>query len=128
MGIPGVGPITAMAIQAFAPPMEGFGRGRDFPAWLGLVPRQHSTGGKQRLGRVSKMGQRDLRRLLFVGAMAEIRWAVRRGVPEGSWLARMLAGKPRRLVAMAMANRMARIVWALMTKKESYRDPVTAAA
>ena len=128
MSIPGVGPITAMAIQAFAPPMEGFGRGRDFSAWLGLVPRQHSTGGKQRLGRVSKMGQRDLRRLLFVGAMAEIRWSVRRGVPEGSWLARMLARKPRRLVAMAMANRMARIAWALMTKKESYRDPVTAAA
>ena len=74
------------------------------------------------------MGQRDLRRLLFVGAMAEIRWAVRRGVPEGSWLARMLAGKPRRLVAMAMANRMVRMAWALMTKKESYRDPVTAAA
>ncbi len=98
MSIPGVGPITAMAIQAFAPPMEGFGRGRDFSAWLGLVPRQHSTGGRQRLGRVSKMGQRDLRRLLFVGAMAEIRWAVRRGVPEGSWLAGMLARKPRRLV------------------------------
>ena len=128
MTIPGVGPITAMAIQAFAPPMEGFGRGRDFSAWLGLVPRQHTTGGKQRLGRVSKMGQRDLRRLLYVGAMAEIRWAVRRGVPEGSWLARMLSRKPRRLVAMAMANRSARIAWALMTRKESYRDPAAAAA
>ena len=128
MTIPGVGPITAMAIQAFAPPMEGFRRGRDFSAWLGLVPRQHTTGGKQRLGRVSKMGQRDLRRLLYVGAMAEIRWAVRRGVPEGSWLARMLSRKPRRLVAMAMANRTARIAWALMTRKESYRDPVAAAA
>ncbi len=128
MSIPGDGPITAMAIQAFAPPMEGFGRGRDFSAWLGLVPRQHSTGGRHCLGRVSKMGQRDLRRLLFVGAMAEIRWSVRRGVPEGSWLARMLARKPRRLVAIAMANRMARIAWALMTKKESCRDPVTAAA
>ncbi len=72
------------------------------------------------------MGQRDLRRLLFVGTMAEIRWAVRRGVPEGSWLAGMLVRKSGRLVAMA--NRMARMAWALMTKKESYLDPVTAAA
>lgn len=128
MTIPGVGPITATAIQAFAPPMEGFGRSRDFSAWLGLVPRQHTTGGKQRLGRVSKMGQRDLRRQLHVGAMAEIRWAVRRRVPEGSWLARMLSRKPRRLVAMAMANRTARIAWALMTGKESHRDPVATAA
>ena len=128
MSIPGVGPITAMAVQAFAPPMEGFRRGRDFSAWLGLVPRQHATGGMLRLERVSKMGQRDLRRLLYVGAMAEIRWAVRRGVPEGSRLARMLSRKPKWLVAMAMANRMARIARALMTRKESYRDPVAAAA
>ena len=71
MTIPGVGPITAMAVQAFAPPMESFRRGRDFSAWLGLVPRQHTTGGKPRLGRISKMGQRDLRRLLITGAQAE---------------------------------------------------------
>ena len=71
MSVPGIGPITAMAIQAFAPPMEGFRRGRDFAAWLGLVPRQHSTGGKSRLGKISKMGQRDLRRLLITGAIAE---------------------------------------------------------
>ena len=70
MSIPGIGPLTAMAIQAFAPPMESFRRGRDFSAWLGLVPRQHSTGGKPKLGKISKMGQRDLRRLLVVGAMA----------------------------------------------------------
>ncbi len=67
MTIPGIGPITALAIQAFAPPMESFRRGRDFSAWLGLVPRQHTTGGKPRLGRISKMGQRDLRRLLITG-------------------------------------------------------------
>ena len=69
MTIPGIGPINAMALQAFAPPMESFRRGRDFSAWLGLVPRQHTTGGKPRLGRISKMGQRDLRRLLIIGAM-----------------------------------------------------------
>ena len=126
MSVPGIGPITAMAIQAFAPPMEGFRRGRDFAAWLGLVPRQHSTGGKPRLGKISKMGQRDLRRLLITGAMAVVRWAVRRGRTSDPWLARMLMRKPRMLVAVALANRMARIVWALMTKKERYRAPAAA--
>ena len=123
MGIPGVGPITASALRAFAPPMENFRRGRDFSAWLGLVPRQHSTGGKPRLGRISKMGQRDVRRLLITGAMSVIRQAVRRGAPRGSWLARMLARKPRMLVAVALANKMARIAWALMRNKEDYREP-----
>ena len=123
MSIPGVGPITASAIRAYAPPVESFRRGRDFSAWLGLVPRQHSTGGKSRLGRVSKMGQRDVRRLLITGAMSVIRQAVRRGAPPGSWLARMLARKPRMLVAVALANKMARIAWALMRNKEVYREP-----
>lgn len=126
MTIPGVGPITAMAVQAFAPPMEGFRRGRDFAAWLGLVPRQHTTGGKPRLGKISKMGQRDLRRLLITGAMAVVRHAARRGVTSDPWLARMLARKPRMLVAVALANRMARIVWVLMTEKERYRAPAAA--
>ena len=126
MTIPGIGPITAMALQAFAPPMESFRRGRDFSAWLGLVPRQHTTGGKPRLGRISKMGQRDLRRLLIIGAMAVVSSAVRRGETNDPWLARMLARKPRMLVAVALANRMARIVWALMTKKENYRAPTAA--
>ena len=82
MTIPGIGPVTAMALQAFAPPMEGFQRGRDFSAWLGLVPRQHTTGGKPRLGKTSKMGQRDLRRLLISGAMTVVRGAVRREPPR----------------------------------------------
>ncbi len=110
MTIPGIGPISAMARQAFAPPMESFRRGRDFSAWLGLVPRQHTTGGKPRLGRISKMGQRDLRRLLIIGAMAVVSSAVRRGETNDPWLARMLARKPRMLVAVALANKMARIV------------------
>ena len=126
MTIPGIGPICATAIQAFAPPIESFRRGRDFAAWLGLVPRQHSTGGKPRLGRISKMGQRDLRRLLVSGAMAVVRWACRRGETKDPWLARMLARKPRKLVAVALANRMARIAWALMTNNEVYRAPAAA--
>ena len=123
MTIPGIGPICAMAIQAFAPPLESFRCGRDFSAWLGLVPRQHSTGGKPRLGRISKMGQRDLRRLLVCGAMAQLRWAIRRGEIQDPWLARMLARKPRMVVAVALANRMARIAWALTVSKQVYRAP-----
>lgn len=122
--MPGVGPITAMAIAAFAPDMESFRRGRDFAAWLGLVPKQHSTGGKQRLGRTSKMGQRDIRRLLITGAMAVVRWATRKGPAEGSWLARMLVKKPRMVVAIALANKMARAVWAMITKNEDYKGSV----
>ena len=121
MTIPGVGPITALAIQAFAPPMESFRRGRDFSAWLGLVPRQHTTGGKPRLGRISKMGQKDLRRLLFTGAMAVVRHASRQGKITDPWLAGMLARKPKKVVAVALANRTARRIWALSTKKETYR-------
>ena len=126
--MPGVGPITALAIETFAPPMDVFKRGRDFAAWLGLVPRQHSTGGKQALGKISKMGQRDIRRLPIIGAMSVVRWAMRRGAPEGSWLQRMLARKPKKLAAIALANKMARSVWAMLTKGEDFKDPVVAAS
>jgi transposase len=122
--IPGTGPITAAAITTFAPPMETFSKGRDFAAWVGLTPRQHSSGGKERLGRTSKMGQRDIRRLLIIGAVAVVRWAARKGAPEGSWLARMLERKPKMLVAVA--NRMARTAGALMHKGEDYREPAIA--
>jgi len=80
--MPGIGNIGALAIETFAPPMNQSQRGRDFAAWLGLVPRQHSSGGKQRLVKTSKMGRRDLRRLLVSGAMSVIRWAWRRGAPR----------------------------------------------
>ena len=126
MTVPGIGPICATAIEAFAPPAETFAKGRDFAAWIGLTPRQRSSGGKERLGKISKMGQRDLRRRFITGAMSVVRWAVRKGAPEGSWLARMLKRKPRMLVAVALANKMARIAWALMTKGGTYRDPVAA--
>ncbi|WP_310622316.1 IS110 family RNA-guided transposase [Flexibacterium corallicola] len=122
MAVPGIGPITASAILAFAPPPEIFTKGRDFSAWLGLTPKQFSSGGKERLGRTSKMGQRDIRRLLITGAMAVVRWAKLRGAREGAWLQRMLDRKPSMLVAVALANKMARIVWALLQTKESYRE------
>ena len=126
--MPGVGPMTALAIEAFAPDMTSFRRGRDFGAWLGLVPRQHSSGGKERLGRVSKAGQADIRRLLIIGAMSRLNWMGRKSIPEGSWLAQMLSRKPRMLVAIALANKMARAIWAMLTKKEDYRDPTFANA
>lgn len=126
--MPGVGPITAMAIETFSPPMTIFKRGRDFAAWLGLVPRQHSTGGKQILGKTSKMGQRDIRRLLIIGAIAVVRWACRKGLPDGTWLHRMLARKPRMLVAIALANKMAWLIWAMLIKGEDYRVPGAATA
>lgn len=126
--MPGVGPMTALAVEAFAPAMGSFKCGRDFAAWLGLVPRQFSSGGKERLGRVSKAGQADIRRLLIIGAMARVSWAGRRSPMQGSWLARMLARKPRMLVAIALANKMARKIWAMLTKQEDFRDPMLAVA
>jgi len=89
--IPGIGPISAAAMAAIAPSPSTFSKGRDFAAWLGLTPKQNSTGGKTRLGGTSKMGQRDLRRLLILGAMAVVQQAARHGATAGSWLARMLA-------------------------------------
>jgi len=128
MTIPGIGPITATAIAALAPPAETFTKGRDFAAWLGLTPLQKSTGGKQRLGATSKMGERTLRRLLIIGSSAVVLQASKRGAPEGSWLAKMLARKPRMLVTVALANKTARIVWALLTRQENYKAPVAATA
>lgn len=121
--VPGIGPICAMAVETFAPSMQTFQRGRDFAAWLGLVPRQHSSGGKQRLGRTSKRGQRDIHRLLIVGAMSVVHWKGRGGGRPGSWLARMLAKKPKMLVAIALANKMARTIWAMLVRNEDYKDP-----
>lgn len=126
--MPGVGPMTALAVEAFSPPMESFKCGRDFAAWLGLVPKQHSSGGKTRHGRVSKAGQSDIRQLLIMGAMSRLNWMGRKSIPESSWLACMLARKPRMLVAIALANKMARMIWAMLTKQEDYRTPATATA
>lgn len=127
MTIPGIGPITAAALTALAPAAESFRCGRDFSAWLGLTPVQRSTGGKQKLGQITKAGERTLRRLLVIGASAVIKQALIRGAPAGSWLAQMLTRKPRMLVAVALANKTARIVWALLAKGGVYRAPALAA-
>jgi transposase len=120
MTIPGVGPVTAVALAALAPPADTFKRGRDFAAWVGLTPSEHSTGGKQKLGATSKMGERTLRRLLIIGASAVVSRVARNGAPAGSWMARMVARKPPMLVRVALANKMARIVWALMARGGVY--------
>lgn len=119
--VPGVGPVTAGAIMAFAPDLRTFASGRNFAAWLGLVPKQRSTGGKSRLGSMSKMGQSDICKLLVVGAMSRIRWIVRKGVLPDNWLGRMMARRLRMVVAVALANKMARAIWAMMTREEDYR-------
>lgn len=121
--LPGVGPMTALSVETFAPAMESFRTGRDFAAWLGIVPKQYSSGGKHKLGRVSKAGQKDIRRLLIMGAMSRLTTLGQRGITEGSWLARMLERKPKMLVAVALANKMARMIWAMLTKQQDYRDP-----
>jgi len=126
MTILGVGPITATAITALVPAAGSFRTGRDFAAWLGLTPLQKSTGGKQKLGAISKRGERTIRRLLILGASAVIRQACRRAAPAGSWLAQMLLRKPKMLVTVALANKMARVVWALLVKGGVYRAPATA--
>jgi len=127
MTIPGIGPITAVALVALAPAAATFKRGRDFAAWLGLTPQQRSSGGKERLGRITKQGERTLRRLLIIGASAVARWATRHGAISGSWLGRMLSRKPPMLVRVALANKMARTVWALLAHGGVYQAPAAAA-
>ncbi len=125
--IPGIGIIGATAIAATVPDPKVFRSGRDFAAWIGLVPRQDSTGGKQKLGPISKQGDQYLRRMLVVGAHAVLKLA--RQKPEKyPWLTRLLARRPFRVLAVALANKMARIAWALLAKGGTYRMPVLAAA
>ena len=95
--------------------------GRDFAAWLGLVPRQNSSGGKERLGRITKQGNPYLRRLLVLGATASLRWLHKRTDPLAVWTSQLLQRRPARLVTVALANKLARIAWAIMTTGELYR-------
>lgn len=118
--MPGIGPITALAVEAFCPPINDFRRGRDFAAWLGLVPRQNSTGGKRKYGRITKMGQRDIRRLLIIGAMSQIAASKRAPDRADPWLLDMLQRKPRLVVGVALANRMARRLWAMLKSGRNY--------
>ena len=121
--IPGVGPITASAIVASVADAHQFKSARHFAAWLGLTPRSHSTGGKERLGGISKQGDPYLRRLLVTGATCVIRYARRKAPGEGEWVKKLLARRPARLVSVALANKMARIVWALLVRGNSYQTP-----
>ncbi len=125
--VPGIGVIGATAIASTVTDPSDFKSGRDFAAWIGLVPRQHSTGGKERLGGISKQGDRYLRRLLVIGATAVVRQA-RLHPQKHPWIMRLLAKKPAKLVAVAVANKMARIAWAIMAKGGYYRAPELAAA
>jgi transposase len=119
--IPGIGFITATALVATVGDARAFRSGRQFAAWLGLVPRQNSSGGKDRLGRISKMGDRYLRHLLVVGATAIVRYTRRKATTVSIWANRLLQRKPARLVTVAVANKMARIAWAVMAREETYR-------
>jgi len=125
--IPGIGVIGATAIAATVPDPKVFRTGRDFAAWIGIVPREDSTGGKQKLGPISKRGDRYLRRILVVGACAVLRYA-RQHPEKYPRLTQLLARKPFKVVAVALANRMARIAWALLAKGGTYRAPALAAA
>jgi transposase len=127
--IPGVGPITASALAATITDPTLFRSGRHLAAWLGLVPRQHSTGGKAKLGRITKMGDQYLRKLLIVGMTAVIRSARRTKAPGFAWVNALLERRPARLVSVALANKAARIAWAILIRGETYREPtITRAA
>lgn len=119
--IPGVGTLISAALAAYVPDPSMFRSGRDFAAWLGLVPRQNSSGGKERLGRITKQGNPYLRRLLVLGATASLRWLQKRADPLAVWSTRLLHRRPARLVTVALANKMARIAWAIMTTGELFR-------
>jgi len=123
--IPGIGPIIATAITATVPDPGVFRSGREFAAWLGLVPRQNSTGGRARLGGISKRGDSYLRRLLVNGAHAVLFWS--KAAKDDPWLNSLRARKHRLVVAVALANKTARIAWAVMSSEEKYRRTAAAA-
>jgi transposase len=126
--IPGVGPALATALVASIADPKAFRSGRDFSAWIGLVPKQHSSGGKEKLGSISKQGDRYLRSLFTAGALAVIRYAKIYGTKHRPWLTALLARRPTKVAAIALANKLARMVWAMMTRGERYKEPVALAA
>jgi transposase len=124
--VPGIGPLIASALVATVGDPSVFRSGREFAAWLGLVPRQRSTGGKPRLGRITRHGDEYLRRLLVIGAQSALQRS--KELRESAWVRGLLSRAPRLKVAVALANKTARIAWAMMAKGEAYRRPATAAA
>ena len=126
--IPGVGPLIATALVASVPDPHAFKSGRDLAAWIGLVPRQNSTGGKARLGHISKAGNRYLRMLVVVGALSVIRRAKQVGYTRRPWLTKLLQRRSTKIAAIALANKIARTAWAMMAHGTYYQEPVSRAA
>ena len=126
--IPGVGPALATALVASIADPRAFRSGRDFSAWVGLVPTQNSSGGKDKLGSISKRGDRYLRSLFTAGALAVIRYAKIHGTRHRPWLTGLLARRPTKVAAIALANKLARMAWAMMARNESYKEPAALAA
>ena len=126
--IPGVGPALATALVASVADPKAFRSGRDFSAWIGLVPKQNSGGGKDKLGNISKRGDRYLRSLFTTGALAVIRYAKIHGTKHRPWLTALLTRRPTKVAAIALANKIARIAWAMMAKGERYKEPAALAA
>jgi transposase len=126
--IPGVGPALATALVASVADPKAFRSARHFAAWVGLVPKQHSSGGKDKLGSISKQGDRYLRSLFTAGALAVIRYAKIHGTSHRPWLTALLARRPTKVAAIALANKIARMAWAMMAKGERYKEPAALAA
>src|SRR5882757_6125102 len=126
--VPGVGPALATALVASVADPKTFRSARDFSAWIGLVPKQHSSGGKDKLGSISRQRDRYLRSLFTAGALAVIRYAKIHGTKHRPWLTALLARRPTKVAAIALANKMARMAWAMMTRGERYKEPVALAA